>query len=180
MKECNQPKSEKYLEETIIEGLVIAYSKVDLEEKLELMKEYIPQIDNWMINDTVCATLKVKNKQEQEKLWHFILPYLKSENQFEVRYAVITMLDNFIVEEYVDRVITELNKVENNEYYAEMAIAWTLAEIGIKFNDKAMNYLKGKNNLDKFTFNKTLKKMRESYRISKEQKEELKAMKRVE
>ena len=59
-----------------------------------------------------------------------------------------------------------------------MAIAWTIAEIGIKFNDKAMAYLKGKNNLDKFTFNKALQKMRESYRIETDQKEELKQMKR--
>lgn len=41
-----------------------------------------------------------------------------------------------------------------------------------------MKYLQGKNNLDKFTFNKTLQKMRESYRIDDEQKELLKNMKR--
>ena len=89
------------------------------------------------------------------------------------------MLDNFIVEDYVDEVIEKIDKIENKEYYVEMAMAWTLAEIGIKYNDKAMKYLKGDNNLDKFTFNKALQKMRESYRISNEQKEELKAMKRI-
>jgi len=41
-----------------------------------------------------------------------------------------------------------------------------------------MKYLQGKNNLDKFTFNKTLQKMRESYRIDSEQKNLLKSMKR--
>ena len=41
-----------------------------------------------------------------------------------------------------------------------------------------MKYLNGKNNLDDFTFNKTLQKMIESYRISKEQKEVLRKMKR--
>ena len=113
-------------------------------------------------------------------LWDFIVPYLRSKNQFEVRFAVVMMLDNFIVEEYVDKVIAELDKVKNKEYYAEMAISWTLAEIGIKFNDKAMEYLRGNNNLDKFTFNKTLQKLRESYRVSNKQKEELKAMKRID
>ena len=39
-------------------------------------------------------------------------------------------------------------------------------------------YLEGKNNLDDFTFNKTLQKMIESYRITAEQKAVLKAMKR--
>lgn len=171
-------KSKKYLEETILQGLVIAYSKIDLKEKLECMKMYIPQINNWLINDTVCATLKVKREAEQKMLWDFIAPYLKSKKQFEVRFAVTVMLDNFIIDEYVDEVISRLDKIEIKDYYAEMAISWTLAEIGIKFNDRAMKYLKGNNNLDKFTFNKTLQKMRESYRVSKEQKEELKAMKR--
>ncbi len=179
IEESNKLKSKKYIEEIILQGLVIAYSKTELNEKLGYMSSYIPQISNWLINDTVCSTLKVKKPQEQKMLWDFIVPYLKSKNQFEVRFAVIMMLDNFIIEEYVDKVISKLDKIKNKEYYAEMAISWTLAEIGIKFNDKAMKYLKGNNNLDKFTFNKTLQKMRESKRISQEQKEELKTMKRL-
>ncbi|MBR2587767.1 MAG: DNA alkylation repair protein [Bacilli bacterium] len=175
--EGKKQKSDKYVEEIILEGLVIAYCKMDLKEKLEYMKLYIPQISNWLINDIVCSTLKVKKEQEKEMLWNFIIPYLESSNQFEVRFAVTTMLNNFIVEKYVDEVISKLDKVTNKEYYAEMAISWTLAEIGIKFNDRAMKYLKGSNNLDKFTFNKTLQKMRESYRVPAEQKEELKKMK---
>ena len=49
---------------------------------------------------------------------------------------------------------------------------------GIKFNDKAIAYLQGENNLDKFTYNKTLQKMIESYRIEEEQKLLLRSMKR--
>ncbi len=171
-------KKEKYLEEILLEGFVIGYSKIPLDQKLEYIKLFIPQIDNWLINDTVCSTLKVKKEDELKKLWSFILPYLKSKKQFEVRYAVTTMLGNFIIEEYVDKVIEELDKIENKEYYTEMAVAWTLAEVGIKFNDKAMKYLNGKNSLDKFTYNKTLQKMIESYRISESQKVQLRAMKR--
>ena len=162
----------------MVEGLVIAYSKISLDEKFELIEKFVPKINNWAINDTFCSTIKIK-KEELERVWQFILPYLKSGNEFEVRFAVIMMLDNFVIEDYVEMVIKELDKVSNNGYYAEMALAWTLAEIGIKYNDKLMTYLNGKNNLDKFTFNKTLQKMIESYRISNEQKEILKKMKKV-
>lgn len=168
----------EYFEEVILEGLVIAYMKMPIEEKLELIKGFIPKIDSWGINDTFCPTLKIKDK-EKELVWNFIKPYLKSEKEFEVRFAVIMMLDYYITDEYVDRVIERLDKVKNEGYYAKMAVAWTLAEIGIKYNDKAMTYLKGQNNLDKFTYNKTLQKMRESYRIAPEQKEELKRMKKT-
>lgn len=177
LKEIDETSQEIYMEETVLQGLIIGYSKIKLNEKIELIKKFVPKINNWLINDTFCPTIKVKN-EDLEKIWLFIMPYLKSENEFEVRFAVIMMLDNFIIDEYVDKVISELDQIKNDGYYAKMAVAWTMAEIGIKYNETAMKYLKGNNNLDRFTYNKTLQKMRESYRISKEQKEELQKMKR--
>ena len=168
---------DKYFEEVLFQGLVIGYTKMELEEKIEYIKLFIPKIDSWAITDTVIPTFKF-NEKELVQVWKFILPYTKSEKEFEVRFAVIVMLDYFIVSQYVDKIIKTLDGIKNDAYYAEMAIAWTLAEIGIKFNDKLMTYLKGDNHLDKFTYNKTLQKMIESYRISDEQKVELRSMKR--
>ena len=88
------------------------------------------------------------------------------------------MLDYYITDEYVDKVIEILDKIEYEGYYVKMGVAWTLAEIGIKYNNKAMKYLSNENNLDNFTYNKTLQKMIESYRIDKDQKIVLKNMKR--
>lgn len=168
----------KYFEEILLEGFIIGYCKVDIYEKLELIKEFVPKIDSWSITDTFCPTLKIKEK-DLEKVWDFIMPYLKSNKEFEVRFAIIMMLDYYITDQYVDEVIECLDKVDNEGYYAKMAVAWTLAEIGIKYYDKLIKYLKGNNKLDTFTYNKTLQKLRESYRISSEQKEELKKMKRI-
>lgn len=168
----------KYFEEILLEGFIIGYCKVDIYEKLELIKEFVPKIDSWSITDTFCPTLKIKEK-DLEKVWDFIMPYLKSNKEFEVRFAIIMMLDYYITDQYVDEVIECLDKVDNEGYYAKMAVAWTLAEIGIKYYDKLIKYLKGNNKLDTFTYNKTLQKLRESYRISSEQKEELKKTKRI-
>lgn len=162
-------------EETILKGLVIAYSKIDLKEKLILVKEFIPNMDSWAITDTFCPTLKIKPK-ELEEIWNFILPYTKSKKEFETRFSIIMMLDYYITEEYVDKVIKAIDEIENDAYYVQMAKAWVIAEIGIKFNEKAMRYLKGENKLDKFTYNKALQKMIESYRISDETKILLKNM----
>ena len=103
---------------------------------------------------------------------------MNSEKEFDVRFAVIMMLDYYLTEKYVDEVLEKLDQISHEGYYVKMAIAWCIAEIGIKFNEKAMNYLKNENHLDKFTFNKALQKMRESYRIDLAQKEILKQMKR--
>ena len=88
------------------------------------------------------------------------------------------LLDYFIFDEYIEKVINILDKINHEGYYVKMAVAWCLAEIGIKYNEKLMNYLKGKNSLDDFTYNKTLQKMIESYRITNEQKDILRKMKR--
>ena len=153
----------KYFEETILQGLLIAYSKINFQEKMELVKNFVPKIDSWEICDTFVPTLKIEEKNLNE-FWGFILPYTKSNKEFEVRFSIISMLDYFLNEEYVDEVIKVLDKISHDGYYVKMGIAWVLAEIGIKYNNKLMKYLKGKNNLDKFTFNKTLQKMIESYR----------------
>ena len=164
-------------EEVLLQGLVIDYKKIEMYEKLEYVKWFVAKIDSWAICDTFCPTLKIK-PQDLPKVWNFLEPYLHSKQEFKVRFAVIMMLDYYITEEYVDQVLAKLDLVSHQGYYVKMAVAWCLAEIGTKFNEKAMNYLKSENHLDKFTFNKALQKMRESYRIDKEQKEVLKAMKR--
>ena len=170
-------KDIKFFEEVQLKGFIIGYKKTEFENKLKLIEEFISYIDSWAITDTFVPTLKIK-KENLKDYWNFILKYINSEKEFEVRFSIVSMLDYFIIDQYVDKVIEILNNVSNEGYYVKMAVAWTLAEIGIKYNGKAMQFLKGKNNLDKFTYNKTLQKMIESYRIDKEQKDVLRMMKR--
>ena len=70
-----------------------------------------------------------------------------------------------------------LEKIENKSYYVQMAVAWAISICLIKFYDKTLAYLK-QANLDKFTYNKALQKAIESYRITEEQKQLLREMKK--
>ena len=105
-----------YFEEVILQGFIIAYSKIDFEKKLLLIEKFVPKIDSWAISDTFIPTLKIK-KDYLEKTWNFILPYTKSKKEFDIRFAVIMMLDYFIIDEYVDKVIKELDKINHDGYY---------------------------------------------------------------
>ena len=58
-----------------------------------------------------------------------------------------------------------------------MAVAWLLSVALVSYYEKTLNYLK-QSKLDTFTYHKALQKARESYRITKEQKEYLKTLKR--
>ena len=62
-------------------------------------------------------------------------------------------------------------------YYEKMAIAWLISVMNVKYKDKTKEFLKN-NNLDDFTYNKALQKIIESNRVSKEEKEQIKKLKR--
>ena len=58
-----------------------------------------------------------------------------------------------------------------------MAIAWAISVAFVKYEEKTREFLQN-NALDKFTFNKSLQKIIESNRVSKEVKDEMRQMKR--
>lgn len=167
---------EDYYEENLINGLVIAYAKCDVEEKLQYIKGFVPKIDNWAVCDSFCNSLKFTTKN-REIVWEFLKPYLNSDKEFEIRFAVVMMLNYYITEEYIDAVLKCLDKISHDGYYVKMAVAWAVSICFIHFEDKTMDFLKN-NNLDDFTYNKSLQKICESLRVDKDTKILIKSMKR--
>ena len=167
---------EEYYEEILINGLVIAYAKCDVEERLNYIESFVPKIDNWAICDSFCNTLKFVNKNK-EIMWEFIQPYLRSYNEFEIRFAVVIILNYYITEDYIDLVLKTLDNIKHDGYYVKMAVAWAISMCFVKFEEKTMAYLKD-NSLDDFTYNKSLQKICESLRVDKNTKELIKSMKR--
>lgn len=167
---------DEYYEEVMLQGMVIGLAKMELEERLDNIKRFVPKIDNWAICDVFCAGLKFVNKNK-EKVWKFLKQYLKSNKEFEIRFGVVMLLDFYITEDYIDRVIKILNEIKHEGYYVKMAVAWAISICYIKFPSKTMKLLQ-ENELDDFTYNKALQKIIESYRVSEEDKKIIRAMKR--
>ena len=167
--------SNDYYEEVMLKGMLIG-----LEKKLDFEKisNFIPLINNWAVCDTFCAGLK-QIKNNKEKMWLFLQNYINSKKEFEVRFAVVTILDFYIDEQYIDRVLELLKTVKHEGYYAKMAVAWAYSFCFIKFFEKTKNEFESfdKNNIDKFIYNKSIQKSIESYRLTNEQKNILKSMK---
>lgn len=166
----------EYYEEIMLQGIVIGYVKVDVEERLQLIGAFIPKIDGWGICDSFCNGLKFI-KSNKERVWNFIQPYLKSDHEFYIRFGVVVLLDFYIDEAYINRVLDALDKIKHPGYYVKMAVAWTVSICYIKFPEVTMAYLKN-NSLDDFTYNKSLQKITESLRVDKETKLVIKNMKR--
>ena len=169
----------RYYEEIMLQGMIIGLSKEkDLNIVQEQIEKYISKIDNWAICDTFCAGLKITKKYKNE-MWDFINKYLSSENEFEIRFAVVMILDYYIEEKYLKDIFNIFDnlylKNRSNQYYVQMAVAWAISICLVKFYDETLKYLE-KSKIDKFTFNKSIQKAIESYRINKEQKDELKEL----
>ena len=165
-----------YYEEIMLQGIVIGIAKMDVEERLKYIEKFIPKIDNWAICDTFCAGLKFTN-QNKEIVWQFLQKYINSKEEFELRFAIVMLLDFYITDEYITDVIKILDNIKHEGYYVKMAIAWAISIAYIKYPNVTMQYLQ-KCNLDNFTYNKALQKIIESYRVSKDDKEIIRAMKR--
>ena len=167
---------DEYYEELVLQGLVIGYAKISIEETFEYLKKFVPKINSWAVCDTTCSNLKITKKYMQG-MWEFLEQYINSDKEYEIRFALVMYLNYYLTDEYIDEILQKIDKIENKEYYVQMAIAWLVSFAYIKQKEKTEIYLK-KNNLDKFTLNKSIQKICESYRVSDEDKQKLRKLKK--
>lgn len=163
-------------EELTIHAYAIGYLKEDIDICLKYLKEFIPQIDNWSVNDSLCQNMKFARIYPNEVL-DFLKTMKDSDNEWEIRVVSVTLLSHFLNDEYIDEVIEILDSLKRLTYMSKMGIAWAFATIMAKYEDKTLEYLKN-SSLDNWTFNKALCKMRESFRVSDKAKEQIKTMRR--
>lgn len=165
-----------YHEEIMLEGLVIAYAKMELEERFFYLDRFVPKIHNWAVCDCCSNTYKFMEKYQEES-FAYIDKYLHSKREYELRFGIVSLLEHFMNDTYIDQVLAICECTRHEGYYVKMAVAWTLSICYVKYPAKTRMFLE-KNTMDDFTHNKTIQKIRESYRVSKEVKEELKKLKR--
>ena len=170
------PVKKQYYEEIMLEGFVIGYMKATLEEKLHYLDNFIPEIDNWAVCDCTASTLKFIDKYKKE-VWEYMQKYINSKKEFEKRFAIIILMDYYLTDEYIDKVLEIYNKIDSDQYYVQMGIAWAISVCFVKYREKTRKILHN-NNLSTFTHNKSIQKIIESTRVDKETKEELKKLKK--
>lgn len=169
----------KYYEELVLQGLIIGNAKLSLDETFYYLEKFIPKINNWAVCDTTCSSLKIA-KKNLDVMWIFLQKYLNSEQEFEIRFGLVMLLDYYLDDDkYIDKIFKIIDDINHEGYYVKMAIAWLISVAFIKQKEKTREYLMN-NQLDKFTYNKSLQKIIESYRVSQKEKEEIIKLKRYD
>lgn len=159
---------DKYYEEVMIQGLVISHIK---DEKLfyKYFKKHINKIDNWALCDTFCSAIKIIKKYE-DKYFKEAINMSLNKREFISRVGLVIILDHFISKENINTIYETLNKINSDKFYINMAEAWLVCELYIKYSSETKEFIKN-NNLNKFTQNKAISKIHDSYRVSAEEKD---------
>ncbi len=84
-----------YFEEIMLRGMMLSYVKESLSVMLPYIEAYIPCVKNWSVCDSVFSKMEVF-RQDRDKTWEFIQPYLYSNEEFEVRTAIIIMMSHML------------------------------------------------------------------------------------
>ena len=162
----------------LLHAFVIGCAKDDIHILIKYFEDFIPQINDWAVNDSLCQSFKIAGSYP-DIFWNFIMKYKNSKQEFESRVVSVSLLSHYLNDNYIDRVINILNELNTDDYYSQMGVAWAIATIMGKYPKKCLNYLKSKNcNLDKITYNKSLQKIRESLKVSSDIKEITKILKK--
>lgn len=166
----------EYMEEVMLQGMVIGLIKKNPEDILNYVKNFVPKIDNWAVCDTFCSSLKFVS-DNKNLVWDFIQPYLKSKKEYDIRFGYVILLSYYIDKDFIDRVLKLIDEFNDERYYAKMSAAWALSICYTTFPEKTFEYLKI-SKLDNWTFNKSIQKICESLRVDKSTRAMLKCLKR--
>ena len=156
--------------------LVTAGAKMEPQERLSRIRDFLPRIENWAVCDIFCGSLKDADRYP-ELYWEFLQPYFQSRKAYELRFAVVMLLSHFVKKEYLEQSYHLLDRVRHEDYYVRMGVAWAVSIYFVHYPEETLAYLRD-SRLDDWTYNKALQKITESYRVSPEGKAQIRAMKR--
>lgn len=165
-------------EEIMAICLAVACGDAPLAKRLSVLKPLVERLDSWGLTDSIVPTLAVK-PGERRIAWDFAVECIRSEREYVRRFGIVMLLHFFLVSEYLDAVEEVLLSVGDNRYYVRMACAWLLSEMAV-VDWQRVKVLLTDGIPDRFVHNMTIRKIRESLRISTAVKAEAAALRRKE
>ena len=162
-----------YFDENQLHAFIISEIK-DYDRCIEEVNRFLPYVDNWATCDQLSP--KVFGKHRDELLEH-IRVWLKSDQTYTVRFGIGMLMQHFLGDRFEITYPEMVAGIRSEEYYINMMIAWYFATALAKQYDRIIPFIENRR-LDRWTHNKAIQKSVESYRITPEQKEYLRSLKK--
>lgn len=162
-------------EEILLQGLVIGYVKANPSEIITALDKFVPKINNWSVCDSTAMTLKAA--KNHPAYFGYAESCIDDGQEYSVRFGIVLMMSHFMSDEYIDSVLEKIEGADLTEYAAMMGAAWAISVCLVKFPEKTEEWMKT-TTIDDRTFNRAIRKIKESDRISTETKKRIELMKR--
>lgn len=163
----------RYYDENMLHGLLIAQIK-DFDACIEATERFLPYVDNWAVCDIMSPKVFGRHKTA---LLQKIRQWSASPHTYTCRFGLEMLMTHFLDQDFSPELLEIPAAACSEEYYVRMMVAWFFATALAKQWDATLPYIE-QQRLATWTHNKTIQKARESFRITAEQKELLKTLKK--
>ena len=163
----------KYFDENQLHAFIISQLK-DYSECILYLNKFLPYVDNWATCDQMSPKVFKKYNNElleQIKMW------INSNKTYTIRFGIGMLMQHYLDDNFKPEYLELVSSIKSKEYYVNMMIAWFFVVALTKQYKFAIKIIENQI-LDTWTHNKTIQKAVESYRITTEQKEYLKSLKK--
>ena len=156
-------------------SITLLNDEKDFDTLIQETEKVLPYIDNWAVCDQFVPKV---HKKHTDELLVYIKKWLESDAEYTIRYGIKLLMSFYLDERfnpiYMDMVIgADRPEIK----YVCMMTAWYFATALAKQYDAAIKVIED-NRLDRVTHNKAIQKAVESFRITDEQKEYLRTLRR--
>ena len=163
----------QYFDENQLHAFILSEMK-DYSECVDKVDRLLPFVDNWATCDQMSPKVFKKHRQ---KLLKEIKRWIRSEETYTIRFGIGMLMEHFLDEDFDPAYPEMVAKIRSDEYYVNMMVAWYFATALAKQYKTVISYIEDQR-LDVWTHNKAIQKSVESNRITPEQKQYLKTLKR--
>ena len=161
----------RYYDENNLHGLLLC-ARSGYEETVAGLEDFLPHVDNW----ATCDLLSPRAfRSHPPQLPGQLRRWLDSGDTYTVRFGLEMLMSFYLDECFRPEYLDWAAEVKSEKYYVRMMVAWYFATALAKQYDAALPYLTSRR-LEQWTHNKTIQKAVESYRITPEQKDALRAL----
>ena len=147
----------------------------DYDACIAAIDAFLPYVDNWSTCDGWSP--KVLKKHLDEVLAK-IREWMASDLPYTVRFGIGMLQRYFLDERFEATYLDWVAAVDREEYYVRMMVAWYFATALAKQYEATLPYIE-EGKLPAWTHNKAIQKAVESYRVTAEQKNYLKTLKKI-
>ncbi|MCD8241353.1 MAG: DNA alkylation repair protein [Lachnospiraceae bacterium] len=155
-----------YFEENQLHALLVCEER-SFDACLEKLQAFLPFVDNWATCDQLVPRVF---RQHHQELLPYIDQWLTSGHVYTLRFGIGMLMWHFLDEDFDGKYPERVAAIRSGEYYVNMMIAWYFATALAKQYDAVLPYIAEKR-LDPWVHRMTIRKARESFRVTEEHKE---------